>query len=413
MTLKNKTILLGVTGGIGAYKAIELTRLLTKAGADVWPVMTDSAMEFIGPLSLETLSGNPVSTSLFEPNETGRINHIELAEKADLVIIAPATANTIGKIAGGIADDILSTLVLATSAPILIAPAMNHRMYENKAVEANIEKLKGFGYSFIGPEEGELACGSEGKGRLAPVTDIVEAVGGLLSTKELEGETILVTAGATREAIDPIRFLSNGSSGKMGFALARAALRRGAKVILISGRTTLPAPQGVTFVEATSAEDMHREASAHFTKASVVIMAAAISDYTPKKKLTRKLKKSEDDMTLEMTRTLDILKEMGENKGERLLVGFALETNNIMENAKKKLTGKNLDIIVANSTEALASGVNQATIIYKDREIEPLPTLNKEEVAELILDRITELKIDTDKKEEVDLPPPLPFNKKG
>ncbi|MBE9532330.1 MAG: bifunctional phosphopantothenoylcysteine decarboxylase/phosphopantothenate--cysteine ligase CoaBC, partial [Proteobacteria bacterium] len=230
MNLKDKTIILGVTGGIGAYKAIELTRLLTKAGADVWPVMTDSAMEFIGPLSLETLSGNPVSTSLFKANDTGRINHIELAEKADLVIIAPATANTIGKVAGGIADDILSTLILATTAEVLIAPAMNNHMYDNKAVQANIEKLIGFGYSFVGPAEGELACGSEGRGRLAPIEEIMDKAMEILSSKDLTGETVLVTAGATREEIDPVRFLSNGSSGKMGFALARAALRRGAKV---------------------------------------------------------------------------------------------------------------------------------------------------------------------------------------
>ena len=414
MSLKDKTIILGVTGGISAYKAVELTRLLTKAGADVWPVMSHSAREFIGPISLSTLSGNPVSTSLFEENGNSKINHIELAEKADLVIIAPATANTIGKLAGGIADDILTTLVLATTAPILVAPAMNHSMYENKAVQANIERLKGFGnYSFTGPETGELACGSTGPGRLSPIEDIVHAAEALIAPRDLEGECVLVTAGATRETIDPVRFFSNGSSGKMGYALARAAHLRGARVILISGQTALKAPQGVEFIEAPSAADMHREAINAYTEATIVVMAAAVADYSPISSHTRKLKKGEGNLTVEMERTRDILKEMGMDKGSRLLVGFALETDNIIEYAREKLKKKNLDMIVANSTEAIASRVNRATILYDGREDESLPTMGKEEVAGLILDRVARLKRSRNETGANELPPPLPFNKRG
>ena len=412
MTLKNKTIILGVTGGISAYKAIELTRLLTKAGADVWPVMTDAAREFIGPLSLATLSGNPVGSSLFKENSESRINHIELAERADLVIIAPATANTIGKLAGGIADDLLSTLILATAAPILVAPAMNHRMYENKAVQSNIERLKGFGtFSFVGPEEGELACGSEGPGRLSPVEDILSAAERELSSRDLLGETVLVTAGATRELIDPVRFFSNGSSGKMGYAIAKAALAKGARVILVSGQTVLGVPDGVDLIEVTSAEDMHREAMAAYKESTIVIMAAAVADYRPIEKSSKKIKKSEENLMIEMERTRDILSEMGKDKGARLLVGFALETDNIIENAKEKLKKKNLDMIVANSTEALASGVNRATILYRDREAEALPTLGKSEVAELILDRVYEMRVGDRAEGSLSVAPPLPFNK--
>lgn len=392
MVLKNKNIILGITGGIAAYKALELTRLLKKEGADVWPIMTGSAKKLITPLSFESLAGNPVLDDLFAPPEGSRISHIELTDRADLVVIVPATANIIGKIASGIADDALTTVVMATGARVLVAPAMNHRMYENPIVQGNIEKLKANGYCFVGPSEGELACGWEGKGRLAPLEEIMDGIEECLSKKDLEGEKVLVTAAPTREAIDPVRFVSNASSGRMGYALAKAAKRRGAEVVLVSGPSNLPVPPGVTFVRVTTAAEMGDAAISYFPQSTVVIMAAAVADYRPVKTHPTKVKKEKASLAIELERTQDILKDMGAKRNGQFLVGFALETEDAVENASRKLKEKNLDMVVANSPMGLSSETNQVTVIDRENNVEALPPLLKEEVAEKILDRIVKLK---------------------
>ncbi|MDP2689422.1 MAG: bifunctional phosphopantothenoylcysteine decarboxylase/phosphopantothenate--cysteine ligase CoaBC, partial [Deltaproteobacteria bacterium] len=276
MIIKDKKVVLGVTGAISAYKALELARLLVKEEAVVWPVMTRSATEFISALSLSTLAKNEVYTGLFELTGASRISHIELAQKADLIIAAPATANLIGKVAGGIADDLLTTVIQAAAAPVLIAPSMNTRMWDNPLVAANVERLKSLGYLFVGPCEGELACGYEGKGRLAPVEDILEAAEDALQPKDLKGEKVLVTAGPTREAIDPVRYVSNASSGRMGYAIAKAARRRGAEVVLVSGPSYLPRPSGIDFVPVTTAEEMNDACIRYYPQSTIVIMAAAV-----------------------------------------------------------------------------------------------------------------------------------------
>jgi phosphopantothenoylcysteine decarboxylase/phosphopantothenate--cysteine ligase len=406
VVIKDKHIVLGVTGGIAAYKALELTRLLKKQGAHVWPVMTKSAMEFITPLSFSTLAGNPVSSGLFTPpsavggagagtprtGHTAMINHMALADRADLFVIVPATANIIGKIASGIADDLLSTVVMAAGAPVLIAPAMNHRMYENPVVKGNIEKLGALGYHFVGPGEGELACGWEGKGRLAPVEDIMDSIRECLAMADLAGEKVLVTAGATREAIDPVRFVSNSSSGRMGYELARAAKRRGAEVVLVSGQSALAEPPGVTFERVETASAMGEAAARYFPQSTLVIMAAAVADYRPVKSNPEKVKKGTDRLSIELERTEDILKEMGRRKNGQFLVGFALETEAVEENARKKLGEKNLDMVVANTPGGLSSETNEVTIIDSEGGVVSVPMLLKEEVAERILDHVVKLK---------------------
>ncbi|MEK7313352.1 MAG: bifunctional phosphopantothenoylcysteine decarboxylase/phosphopantothenate--cysteine ligase CoaBC [Deltaproteobacteria bacterium] len=389
MMLNNKNVILGVTGGIAAYKALELIRLLKKEGSNVFPVMTDCAAEFVTPLSLSTLACNPVARDMFAESPGAGISHIELAEKADIVVVAPITANTIGKVACGIADNLLTTIIMATQVPKVFAPAMNSNMYENRLVRANVEKLKALGYLFVEPEEGELACGWEGKGRLANVSDIVEAIKEALSKKDLLGEKVLVTAGATREPIDPVRFVSNASSGKMGYAIARAAKRRGAEVALVSGPSYLPAPPGITLVKVESAEEMREAAIKYFERSTVVIMAAAVSDFKPKKSYPKKVKKGEV-LTIELERTPDILKEMGSVKKGQLLVGFALETDNLIENAKQKLRDKNLDMVIANPPLGLSSEVNEVTIIDSSGKMVCLPLIAKDELAEMILDKVVE-----------------------
>lgn len=393
MVLKDKNIILGVTGAISAYKALFLTRLLVKAEARVYPVMTKSAQEFVTPLSFSTLAKKEVCRDLFDLSEGTKIGHIEIAEKADLIIVAPATANFIGKIASGIADDLLTTLVMAAKAPVLIAPSMNCNMWENKIVAGNVEKLKKIGYAFVGPEAGELACGTSGKGRLAAVEDIIEAAEDILSPKDLRGEKVLVSAGPTREAIDPVRFVSNASSGRMGYALAKAARRRGAEVVLISGPSHLNPPQGVTFVKAVSAEEMYDLCVSHYPQSTVVIMAAAIADYRPVTRYHAKVKKDADRLNVELERTADVLKYMGKKKKkDQTLVGFALETENLEENAKKKLKDKNLDLVIANTTAGLDSKTNEVMMINRDGDVELLPPLPKDEVADRILDTILKLK---------------------
>ncbi|MBI5234828.1 MAG: bifunctional phosphopantothenoylcysteine decarboxylase/phosphopantothenate--cysteine ligase CoaBC [Deltaproteobacteria bacterium] len=390
--IKDKRIVLGVSGAISAYKALELVRLLVKGEATVLPVMTSSAQEFITPLSLSTLAKNLVSTSLFERGSDVSINHIELAQKSDLIIVAPATANVIGKIASGIADDPLTTIIMAAACPVLIAPSMNDRMWENPIVKGNVEGLLSVGYKFVGPGEGALACGSIGKGRLAGVEEIFEAACEALTRKDLKGEKALVTAGPTREAIDPVRFVSNASSGRMGYALARAAKRRGAEVVLISGPTDLPRPSGVTCVSVSTAEEMNEAAVRYYPQSTLVIMAAAISDYRPKKSYSEKVKKDASTLSVELERTEDVLKQMGRKKKGQFLVGFALETENLEENARKKLKDKNLDMVVANGPAGLAGATNEVLIINRDGEIEAVPPLNKDDIADRILDRVVRLK---------------------
>jgi len=388
MILNGKKIILGITGGIAAYKAIELARLFIKSGASVWPVMTTASANFITPLTLQTITGNPVALDMFDLTEESRISHIELAEKADIVVVAPATANIIGKAASGIADDLLTTVIMATRAPVLFAPAMNSNMYENKIVQTNIERLKKIGCSFIGPEEGELACGYEGRGRLAPVEDIVDAAEECLAPKDLKGEKVLVTAGPTREAIDPVRFISNPSSGRMGYAIARAARRRGAEVVLVSGPSHLNPPRGVTFIKTTTAEEIAEATMRHYPQSTVVIMAAAVSDYRPRISHRKKVKKEEARINIELERTQDILKELGSRKRGQFLVGFALETENMLANAKKKLKEKRLDMIVANDPGGFDGEITQVTIIESEDTVEQLPPFPKNEVAERILDKV-------------------------
>ena len=388
MILNGKKIILGITGGIAAYKAIELARLFIKSGASVWPVMTKASANFITPLTLQTITGNPVARDMFDLTQESRISHIELAEKADIVVVAPATANIIGKVASGIADDLLTTVIMATRAPLLFAPAMNSNMYENKIVQANIERLKKNGCSFIGPEEGELACGYEGRGRLAPIEDIVDAAEECLAPKDLKGEKVLVTAGPTREAIDPVRFISNPSSGRMGYAIARAAKRRGAEVVLVSGPSHLNPPRGVTFIKTTTAEEIAEATMRHYPQSTVVIMAAAVSDYRPRISHRKKVKKEEARINIELERTQDILKELGSRKRGQFLVGFALETENMLANAKKKLKEKRLDMIVANDPGGFDGEITQVTIIEGEDIVEHLPPFPKNEVAERILDKV-------------------------
>jgi len=394
--LKGKEIVLGVTGGIAAYKAAELVRLLVKEEANVYVVMTRNAQEFMTPLTFQTLSGNPVITDLFTLVEEQKIGHIALADLAELIIILPATANIIGKIANGIADDFLSTMVMASKAPVLFAPSMNVNMWENKALQKNIQTLVERGYHFIEPGEGELACRWYGKGRLAELNEVMERIEDLLSQKDLVGEKILITGGPTQEPIDPVRFITNRSSGKMGYALAKAARRRGAEVILVTGPTSLPLPRrDIEIVPVQTAEEMRRAVFAHVQGCSAVIKAAAVSDFRPKATSLQKLKKASASPYLELEKTEDILGEIGKKKGDRVLVGFAAETEDLVTNARKKLMEKNLDLIVVNDVTKPGVGfgldTNQVKILYPSGEVKDLPLMSKEEVSQSILDDVVKL----------------------
>jgi len=395
--LKGKTIVLGVTGGIAAYKAVELLRLLTKAGADIHVIMTKGAMEFVTPLTFQTLSMNPVSTSLFNLISEREIGHIMLADRADLIIIAPATANIVGKIANGIADDMLTTTVMASKAPVLIAPAMNVNMYQSPAYKENEAKLKGRGVLFVEPARGLLACGWEGEGKLQEPQVIFEEARRALAPKDLAGEKVLVTAGPTREEIDPVRFISNYSSGKMGYAIARAARRRGAEVTLVSGPTSLDEPYGVSVTQVVSACAMREEVMAQAPASTIIIKAAAVADYRPALRADTKIKKTAAPKTLELIKNPDILVELGKNKGERLLVGFAAETGDLLQNAGKKLAEKNLDMVVANDISQAGAGfdidTNIVKLLFKGGRVEELPIMGKEELADVILDRVVEMKV--------------------
>ena len=391
-TLKDRRILLGVTGGIAAYKAVELTRLLALEGARVRVIMTRSALEFVQPLSFQVLSGQPVCTNLFDLEAESRIGHIQVATEAELVVIAPTTANVIGKIANGIADDYLTTAVMACTAPKIVCPAMNVNMFQSPGVQENLLKLRSWGYRQVGPDAGDLACGVQGLGRLAALPEIMEAIQGLLTPQTLAGRRVLVTAGPTWEAMDPVRHLTNPSTGKMGYALARAAKRRGAEVVLVSGPTLLEAPAGVRLVRVQSARQMYDAVLEMFPSVDAVVMAAAVSDYRPKARAPQKVKKEQTVESLELERTEDILLRLGEFKGRQILVGFAAETEKLVEHARAKLRLKNLDLIIANDLTAadagFASDTNRVTILWPDGRAESLPLQDKDLVAGEVWDRV-------------------------
>ena len=394
--LAGKTIVVGVTGGIAAYKAAELVRLLVKDGAFVRVIMTKNAQEFITPLTLQTLSGNLVATETFNLTQESEIGHIRLADTADLILIAPASADVIGKLAHGIADDLLTTVLLATMAPVLVAPAMNVHMYAHPAVQENIRILGQRGYRFVEPGEGFLACGYEGKGRLTDPEDIVEEVRAALTKKDLCNERIIVTAGPNAEPIDPVRFITNPSTGKMGFAMARVAWRRGADVTLVSGPTSLTPPRGVRFCPVRTALEMQQAILSSYGDATMVISAAAIADYRPAHVALQKIKKQEGNFSLEMTRNPDILAGLSQQKGNRLLVGFATETEDVLQNAMRKLHKKNLDMIVANDVTQEGAGfahdTNIVTLIDRSERMETLPLMSKDEVAHTVYDRLLALR---------------------
>jgi len=396
--LKGKKIVLGITGGIAAYKACEIARELRKAEASVTAIMTKNACQFITPLTFQTLTGNRVITEMFTLPSEFDVHHITLSKQADLLLVAPATANIIAKFANGIADDFLSTFYLAFKGKILIAPAMNTNMYLHPATKENIKKLSSLGVNFIEPATGELACGDEGIGKLADVATIIQKVKEVLTQKlDLQGEKILITAGATREAIDPVRYITNYSSGKMGYALANVALKRGAEVTLISGSTNLPSPSGVKLINVESALQMREAVLKNLQKSTIIIKAAAVSDFRPRKKSQTKIKKEEmKSFTLELEKTPDILLEVGKKKNNKFLVGFAAETEELVKNAQVKLKDKNCDLIVANDVTQDGAGFDSDTNIVKliDRKgkVEDLPKLSKEEIAERIFDRILQLK---------------------
>jgi phosphopantothenoylcysteine decarboxylase/phosphopantothenate--cysteine ligase len=393
--LKGKHILLGVTGGIAAYKSAELIRLFIKEGCLVKVIMTKHAEEFITPLTLQTLSGNPVFMDMFSLIRDHDIAHIALAEEADVLVIAPATANIIGKMAAGLADDLLTTVALATKAPVLICPAMNTNMYENAVVRENMRKLASRGCHVMAAGEGELACKTEGSGRLPDLQNILDEVQVLLTEKDLAGKRILVTAGPTREPFDPVRFITNYSSGKMGYALAIVARRRGAAVTLISGPSALPVPSGVDFIPVSSAVEMREAVMKHLKAADMVIKSAAVADFRPSTRADAKIKKKSGPLTLILERNPDILAEIGKKKEGRILIGFAMESEDLVENAKAKLLKKNLDLIVANDVKQSGAGFQTDTNIVKilDRAggIEELPLMDKMEVAGRILDRAKRL----------------------
>jgi phosphopantothenoylcysteine decarboxylase / phosphopantothenate---cysteine ligase len=396
--LKDKKIVLGITGGIAAYKAAELTRALIKEGAQVKVIMTRSAAEFIRPLTLQTLSKNQVYMEMFASTDKYEMAHISLADFADAFVIAPATANIIGKIASGIGDDLLSTAIMAESKPTLICPAMNDKMLCNTIVQENIKKLKKTGYVVMESTEGELACSSSGKGRLPDVSEIIEEIKSLFAPKDFKGKRILITAGPTEEPLDPVRFITNLSSGKMGYALASAAHRRGAKVTLISGPTTLSEPPIEKVIRVRTAKEMYKAVMDHYKKANIIIKAAAVADYRPKVSAVEKIKKNQKTLSLELERNPDIIAEIGKDKGNRVLAGFAMETENLLANAREKLIKKNMDLIVANNLREEGAGfrtdTNIITIIDREGRTESFNKMTKIEAAEKILDRIKKITVE-------------------
>jgi len=395
--LRGKKIVLGVSGGIAAYKACELVSRLKKLNADVHVIMTASAAKFVTPLTFQSLSLNQVAVDMFDTPNYWEIEHISLAKLADVIVIAPATANIIGKLANGIADDMLSTTIMATKAKVLIAPAMNTNMYENPVLQRNIKILSELGYIMIPPAEGRLACGDVGKGKMAEPAVVEKSIIDLLNPRQdMAGRTVLVTAGPTREAIDPVRFISNNSTGKMGYAIARQAALRGAKVYLVSGPTILDTPIGVERYNVISAEEMYSKVMELFPKCDIVIKAAAVADYAPMTAYSQKVKKSGNQLELKLKKNPDILYELGKIKGDKILVGFAMETENLVENAAEKVKKKNLDFIAANDLNEAGAGfaaeTNAVKLIDREGNIENIPLKMKDEIADIILDRIANLK---------------------
>ena len=389
-----KNVVIGVSGGIAVYKVLDVVSKLKKLNINVNIIMTKSATQFVTPLSFQSLSQNYVVCDIFDDPKTWDVEHIALAKKADLFLVAPATANIIGKIANGIADDMLTTTIMATNAKIVIAPAMNTNMYKNKILQKNIKTLKDLGYHFIDPDSGRLACGDIGEGKLANTDKIVDEVVKILyKENDLEGKKILITAGPTRESIDPMRYITNRSTGKMGYNIAIEAIKRGAKVTLISGPTNLEVPKGLhKFIQIESAKQMYDEVITNLDDNDVIIKSAAVADYKPANYYDKKIKKSDDDLYLKLERNKDIAKEIGKLKKDKILVGFAAETDDIIENAKSKVIKKNMDFIVANDLTKEGAGfsvdTNIVKIIDKEGDITDYPIMKKEELANIILDKI-------------------------
>ncbi len=398
MMVMEKKILLCVTGGIAVYKAAALTSKLIQAGASVKVILSESAAKFVTPLTFQALSRNEVYTDTFDEKNPQVIAHIDLADWADLILVAPATANTIAKLAGGIADNMITTTLLATTAPVWVAPAMNVHMYDHPAVKKNLSILAEYGYQFIEPSEGYLACGYVGKGRLEEPEKIVEIMKQYFTNKNnqpLKGKTVLITAGPTREKIDPVRYITNHSSGKMGYAIAEEAKKQGARVVLVSGPVHLESPKGIEVIKVESAEEMYNTVLEFFDLADLVIKTAAVADYRPKQAYDHKVKKQAGDSILELERTKDILLELGKRKKNQVLIGFAAETNNVAEYAQKKLEKKNADMIVANNVKAEGAGfgtdTNIVTLFKRDGTALELPIMSKAAVAERIMIEATSL----------------------
>lgn len=388
---KDKCVVLGVTGGIAVYKALDVVSALRKKNVDVRVIMTKGATEFVAPLTFQSISQNLVVTDMFAEPKAWEIQHISLAQRADVFLVAPATANIIGKVANGIADDMLSTTIMATKAKVIFAPAMNTNMYENPIVQENIAKLKSLGYEFIEPDSGRLACGDIGKGKLPKPEVIVERVlTELYDKKDLVGKKVVVTAGPTRADLDPVRFISNRSTGKMGYEIAIEARDRGAEVVLISGKTSLAKPNGIEVIDVTTNSEMLEAVLDNYEDADIVIKAAAVADYKAKEVSTQKIKKGEGNLVLELVRDTDILQTIGQKKKDQILVGFAAESQNVLENAKSKLERKNLDYIVANDITSkdtgFASSDNRVTIISREGDIVSLDKMSKREVARNLFD---------------------------
>lgn len=395
--MKDKEIIVGVTGGIAVYKSADLVRLLVKAGANVKVAMTANSTRFVSPLTFEVLSGNEVISDMWNRKGTA-VDHITWGQNADLIIIAPATADFIAKMANGIADDFLSTMVLAATAKILVCPSMNTQMYVNLATQENLTRLKGRGISVLEPVEGQLACGGEGQGRLSEPEDIMERALSALSTQDLSGLKILVTAGPTEEPLDPVRHITNRSSGKMGYAMARAARRRGASVVLVSGPTGLQCPEGVSIFRVRTARDMKEAVFENCDGCDIIIKAAAVSDYRPRDTSPHKIKKGEESISLPLVRNPDILAEVAArvDRSRCFIVGFAAETEDLLTNAKEKMKAKDMDMLVANNVLSEDSGfgsdTNTVKLISHERGAEDLPMMTKEQTADLILDRIRDIR---------------------
>jgi len=391
--LAGKNITIGVSGGIAVFKVAQLVSNLAAGGAEVRVMMTRSAQEFVKPLTFQTLSGHHVYTDLFERSAVGLVQHIELATCSDLIVLVPATANIIGKVANGIADDLISTVVMAATCPVLICPAMNVNMYNNPVVQRNLASLRELGYHFVEPGMGRLACGTEGRGRLADLDVIMDKINCILAYKgDLQGMSVMVTAGPTVEPIDPVRYLTNRSSGKMGYALANAAAGRGARVILISGPVELKPPSGAEVIQVQTAAEMYSAVMERYPSVDVVVMSAAVADYRPKIVAKQKIKKQTETLTIELEKNPDILAELGRAKKHQLLVGFAAETENLEKNARQKVEGKNLDLLVANDVTLPGAGfgtdTNIVKLVFPDGRIISLPRMDKLDLAHRILDEI-------------------------